>query len=213
MSTTANILRRDDGATAAEFAMVLPLLILFLFGIIDVGRYMWTLNQVEKATQMGARMAVVTNMVPGGLASQNYGAILGQGAAIPTSQFGAAACSAPAGTLTCTCVTSPCPTLTPVDNTAFTAITTRMNQIAESVSPQDVTIRYDNSGLGYAGDPTGPDVAPHRDRQCGRRGIPVPHPAVLRHQFAAPDGECIADAGRRAGKLFELRCAGERDQP
>lgn len=160
MSTTANILRRDDGATAAEFAMVLPLLILLLFGIIDVGRYMWTLNQVEKATQMGARMAVVTNMVPGGLASQNYGAILGQGAAIPTSQFGAAACSAPAGTLTCTCVTSPCPTLTPVDNTAFTAITTRMNQIAESVSPQDVTIRYDNSGLGYAGDPTGPDVAP-----------------------------------------------------
>ena len=140
--------------------MVLPLLILFLFGIIDVGRYMWTLNQVEKATQMGARMAVVTNMVPGGLAAQNYGAILGQGASIPTSQFGAAACSAPAGTLTCTCVTSPCPTLTPVDNTAFTAITTRMNQIAESVSPQDVTIRYDNSGLGYAGDPTGPDVAP-----------------------------------------------------
>ncbi len=53
--------------------MVLPLLILFLFGIIDVGRYMWTLNQVEKATQMGARMAVVTNMVPGGLAAQNYG--------------------------------------------------------------------------------------------------------------------------------------------
>lgn len=160
MSTPANILRRDDGAAAAEFAMVLPLLILFLFGIIDVGRYMWTLNQVEKATQMGARMAVVTNMVPGGLAAQNYGAILGQGASIPTSQFGAASCSAPAGTLTCTCVTSPCPTLTPVDNTAFTAITTRMNQIAESVSPQDVTIRYDNSGLGYAGDPTGPDVAP-----------------------------------------------------
>ena len=160
MSTPANILRRDDGATAAEFAMVLPLLILFLFGIIDVGRYMWTLNQVEKATQMGARMAVVTNMVPGGLAAQNYGTTLGQGALIPTSSFGAASCSSPAGTLTCTCVTSPCPTLTPVDNTAFTAITTRMNQIAESVSPQDVTIRYDNSGLGYAGDPTGPDVAP-----------------------------------------------------
>ncbi|WP_246444371.1 TadE family protein [Sphingomonas sediminicola] len=65
MRKPVNILRRDDGATAAEFAMVLPLLILFLFGIIDVGRYMWTLNQVEKATQMGARMAVVTNMVPG----------------------------------------------------------------------------------------------------------------------------------------------------
>ena len=28
------------------------------------------------------------------------------------------------------------------------------------MDPQNVTIRYDNSGLGYAGDPTGPDVAP-----------------------------------------------------
>ena len=52
-----------DGAAGAEFALVLPLLILFLFGMIDVGRYMWTINQLEKATQVGARWAVVTDMV------------------------------------------------------------------------------------------------------------------------------------------------------
>ena len=44
--------------------MVLPLLLLFIFGIIDVGRLMWTWNRAEKATQMGARFAVVTDMVP-----------------------------------------------------------------------------------------------------------------------------------------------------
>jgi len=151
---------RSDGAAGAEFAMVLPLLILMLFGMIDVGRYMWTLNEVEKATQMGARMAVVTTMVPGGLASQNYATTLGQGVPIPTSSFGAAQCQKPAGSVTCTCVTTPCPTLTPVDTTAFDAVVTRMNQIAGVVDPANVTIMYRNSGLGYAGDPTGPDVAP-----------------------------------------------------
>lgn len=152
--------RRSNGAVGAEFAMVLPLLVLLLLGMIDVGRYMWTLNQVEKATQMGARMAVVTDMVSTGLANQNYGSALGQGATITTASFGAARCSSPAGTLSCTCLTTPCPTLTPVDNTAFAAITTRMNQIAGIVAPANVQVTYTNSGLGYAGDPNGPDVAP-----------------------------------------------------
>ena len=160
MRRLALILRRQDAATSAEFAMVLPLLILFLLGTIDVGRYMWGLNKVEKATQMGARMAVVTTMVPGGLAAANYGTSLGQGASIPTSSFGAAQCAKPAASVTCTCATTPCPTLTPVDTAAFNAVTGRMKLIAPMVTDPNVTIDYTNSGLGYAGDPTGPDVAP-----------------------------------------------------
>ena len=148
------------GAAGAEFAMVLPLLILLIFGAIDAGRYMYTLNQVEKATQMGARMAVVTNMVPGGLAAQNYGLTLGQGAPIPTSSFGSAQCTSSGGTVSCSCITAPCPTLTPIDTAAFNAVADRMILIAGYLNRSNVTIRYDNSGLGYAGDPTGPDVAP-----------------------------------------------------
>lgn len=148
------------GAAGAEFAMVLPLLILLILGTIDAGRYMYTLNQVEKATQMGARMAVVTNMVPGGLAAQNYGLTLGQGAPIPMSSFGSAQCGSSGGTVSCTCVTAPCPTLTPVDTAAFNQVADRMILIAGYLDRNNVTIRYDNSGLGYAGDPTGPDVAP-----------------------------------------------------
>ena len=156
-----NRLAADRGAAAgAEFAMVLPLLILLILGTIDAGRYMYTLNQVEKATQMGVRMAVVTNMVSTGLANQNYGTTLGQGAVIPPSSFGAALCSSSGGTVSCSCATSPCPTLTPVDTAAFTAVTDRMMLIAGILHPSNVTIRYENSGLGYAGDPTGPDVAP-----------------------------------------------------
>ena len=56
--------RDRSGAGAAEFALVLPLFLMFLLGIIDAGRYMWEHNRAEKATQMGTRYAVVTDMVP-----------------------------------------------------------------------------------------------------------------------------------------------------
>jgi Flp pilus assembly protein TadG len=150
---------RCDGAIGAEFALVSPLLLLFLLGIIDVGRYMWEINQLEKATQMGARMAVVTDMVPTDLANMNFGAILGQGAQIPTSAFGSLHCDKPSGTVQCSC-DSNCSGIGMTANAvAFDAVVTRMAQIAP-IAASNVTITYTNSGLGYAGDPNGPDVAP-----------------------------------------------------
>lgn len=150
----------QQGATAAEFALVLPVALLFLFGIIDVGRLMWTLNTAEKATQMGARAAVVSTFVPGGLADTNYGITLGQGAEIPTTAFGAAKCSKATTTVACTCSTTPCPTLAPINSATFDAIVTRMRGVAPSILANNVEITYSNSGLGYAGDPNGADVAP-----------------------------------------------------
>lgn len=159
-ATFRHLCARCEGAAGAEFAITLPLLVLFLFGVIDVGRYMWSINQLEKATQVGVRMAVVTDMIPEGLATQNYADTLGQGASIPVSSFGAAQCQKPAASVTCSCATTPCPTLSPVNSAAFDAVTGRMKQIAPDISDADITIRYENSGLGYAGDPNGPDVAP-----------------------------------------------------
>lgn len=151
---------QSDGAAGAEFALVLPLVIVLLLGMMDVGRYMWTVNQLEKATQVGARMAVVTDMIPDGLATTNYGTTLGQGAVIPTSSFGAAQCQKPAAAVTCTCETAPCPTLTPIKSAAFNALVARMRLVAPDIAPSNVSVLYQNSGLGYAGDPNGPDVAP-----------------------------------------------------
>ena len=39
--------------SAAEFAMVLPLLLIFLLGIIDVGHMMWTWNRAGKSNANG----------------------------------------------------------------------------------------------------------------------------------------------------------------
>ena len=162
MIVSLHPLRRDQrGAIAAEFALVLPLLLLFLFGIIDVGRLMYTWNEAEKATQMGARMAVVTDMVPGGLAEMDYSTSLGQGLVVPVTSFGQASCTKPGTAVTCTCGTgSACPTLTPINSTAFDAIVTRMQAMLPGLTAANVAIDYTNSGLGYSGDPDGADVAP-----------------------------------------------------
>jgi hypothetical protein len=160
ISSVRELARRCDGAVGVEFALVLPLLLLFLFGVIDVGRYMYSVNQLEKATQVGARMAVVTDLVPSDLGSFNFGIGLGQGAAIPTSSFGALHCDKFSGSLTCTCDSNCAGIGMTADAAAFTAITDRMKQIAPDLADTNVRITYTNSGLGYAGDPNGPDVSP-----------------------------------------------------
>ena len=154
------LIRDHTAATAAEFALVLPVLLLFLLGMIDVGRYMWSINQLEKATQIGARMAVVTDMVASDLGSYNFGLSLGQGAKIPTTAFGSMHCDKSTGAVTCTCDTNCSGIGTAADADAFNRIASRMMAIAPSLSDKNIVITYTNSGLGYAGDPNGPDVSP-----------------------------------------------------
>jgi hypothetical protein len=151
------------GTTAAEFAMLLPLLTLLLLGAIDGGRYLWACNRAEKATQMGARFAVVTDMVPGGLAGYDF-AIPGdltQGDPIPQSKFGGATCQSSGGVVSCTCDTGQtCPPLGTANATAFANILARMQLFYPALTADNLVIKYQYSGLGYAGDPNGSDVAP-----------------------------------------------------
>ena len=56
-------LRRDQrGVAAVEFAMIAPLFFGLLVGIIDVGRYMWTLNTIQYAVDQGVRAGVVQQL-------------------------------------------------------------------------------------------------------------------------------------------------------
>jgi hypothetical protein len=149
MRSLVRLAHDRTGATAAEFALVLPLLLLFLFGMIDVGRLMWTFNQAEKATQIGVRAAVVTNAIPANL-DQDFAATynLVGGDPVPIGIFN-----------TTTCVSGSCTGGWGYNGPAFTYVVTRMNQIYPAVTAANVKIQYDNVGLGFAGDPSGPDVS------------------------------------------------------
>jgi hypothetical protein len=154
--------RDRRAATVAEFALVLPIALLFLFGIIDAGRLMWTLNSIDKATQWGARWAVATSLVPTSFINYSYVGVGGltQGDAIPASSLGKVTCTS-AG---CTCATAPCPVNgdNGFNTAAFDSIVAHMNAIDAKVTAPRVSIDYTGAGIGYAGDPTpdASDIAP-----------------------------------------------------
>jgi len=153
-----NLLRDRTASSIAEFAIVLPLLLVLMFGIIDAGRWMWTFNEAEKATQMGARFAVVTQYVAPGIGTSYVGSgSLTQGDVIPATAFGKITCDTTNG---CVCTTTPCPTVGTLDATAFNNIVTRMQFFLPQLKASNVTIEYSSSGLGYAGSPVLPDLSP-----------------------------------------------------
>jgi Flp pilus assembly protein TadG len=157
MNRFAAFLRDTRAASAAEFAIVLPLLLIALLGTVDVGRYAWSLAMSEKATQTGARFAVTTDMVASGLYSYSFATAGGvpQGTTVDATAFPGVRCDN-AG---CTCLGT-CSFPTTADNAAFNRLVARMAEINPDITASKVVVTYAWSGLGFAGDPNGPDVAP-----------------------------------------------------
>lgn len=142
------------GASAAELALILPLIVLLFAGLIDAGRFMYEVNRGEKATQTGARMAVVTNPVAPELSTQSYvgvsvgGQLLTQGDRIPAAALSPVLC----GEGSCNAMG--------YDDPAFTNLLGRMQQIMPSIEGANLRVEYRGSGLGYAGNPNGMDISP-----------------------------------------------------
>jgi len=159
MTRCRKIVGDERGASAAEFALVLPLLLLFLFGIIDAGRFMWEYNEAEKATQMGVRYAAVTNPIAPGLSSYSFAVSggIGAGNPVPTTSFDSMTCNKTS--CSCTPGGSFCSAVG-YDSAEFAALVARMAAMYPPITEDNVTVEYRNVGLGFAGDPNGPDVAP-----------------------------------------------------
>ena len=157
MTRLPAFLRDTRAAAAAEFALILPVLLIAIIGTIDVGRYAWAVAMSEKATQTGARFAVATDMVPSGLYSYSFATAGGvpQGTTVNSTLFPGVTCN-DAG---CTCLGS-CSFSTTADTAAFGRLVTRMREINPDITAANVVVTYAWSGLGFAGDPNGPDVAP-----------------------------------------------------
>lgn len=55
--------RRDRGQTLVEFALILPIFVLVLVGILDLGRAVYAFNTMNNAAREGARLAIVDQTV------------------------------------------------------------------------------------------------------------------------------------------------------
>jgi Flp pilus assembly protein TadG len=152
------LIRSQHAASAAEFALVLPLFLILLFGVIDAGRFMWEYNEAEKATQVGARVAIVTDVLSTGLRDEDYagqtvdGVTIGAGDRIPAGALGTLKCTS-AG---CTCEVDPCPAVGTFDSATFDdVLVARMKQIYPAIEADNVEVRYSGSGLGSAASSAG----------------------------------------------------------
>lgn len=157
--------RDSRASSAAEFALVLPLLLIFLLGMVDVGRLMWTWNRAEMATQMGVRLAVATDPVATGITNYSFAtgaSAIPQGASIGTSYFSSMTCdSSTCNPASDPCVGSACGSLvTPYNSASFTNILRQMRYFLPELGSGNVVVKYNNSGIGYSGDPNGPDISP-----------------------------------------------------
>lgn len=171
MRLLRSILDDRRAASAAEFALILPVFLIFLLGTIDAGRYAWEFNRAAKATQTGARWAVVTDLIPGGDADdglKNYSFAetgeVTQGEPVDDTLFPGVICTSEDGIAECECAAGgTCNFEVAVDATAQDAwdrLIARMRNIYPAIDSDNVVVEYAWSGLGYSGDPFGPDVAP-----------------------------------------------------
>lgn len=62
MKTKTIIIKDQDGTTAVEFAIILPLLILLLFGIIEFSLLLYNQQVITNATREGTRLGIIVKI-------------------------------------------------------------------------------------------------------------------------------------------------------
>jgi len=166
-----NIWRDESGAALIEFTAAVLTFFLLLFGVVEFANVFFQWNSATKAVQLGARLAAVSDPVyvtnpqdfTATVSGYNAGDTLAANAYDLT-------CNGSLGT--CVCTGSICPNNVTYDatkmrqiiygrgNTTSTCINTGANigmcNIFTRVTPQNVIVRYQYTGLGYAGRPGGP---------------------------------------------------------
>ena len=114
---------------------------------------------------MGARFAVVTDVVSEGLADEDLTYVGDNSCGAGTLVAGQKICAEALGTIVCTASACACEGNCPdnassLDDDAFGRIVARMHQFQPRIAAADVRVEYRGSGLGFAGDPHKPEIAP-----------------------------------------------------
>lgn len=163
MVTLIGFIREENGTTMVEMALVGTLLLVLALGFVDFGYAFYQWNAANKAVQVGARLASVSNPVATGLTLE-AGAPANPddvGQPVPSGTYDYVCTANSAGTASCSCAAGTCQSLT-ADQTAFNLIlngdATRpgMKSFFPALKASEVRIEYDATGLGYWTRPGGP---------------------------------------------------------
>jgi Flp pilus assembly pilin Flp len=166
-----HFLRDQRGAVMVEVTILLSLTLVLVLGAIDFLLLFYQWNAAAKATQLGARLAGVSDPVVSGLNGLSHAVVsesVPPGAAMP--KF---AVTCDGGTATCTCNSvRACRGVRGYDRAAMNTIVfgrgssscsdaksadqVGMCDIFPRITPANVKIVYEQTGLGYAGRPGGP---------------------------------------------------------
>jgi Flp pilus assembly protein TadG len=88
LARRSRIISSKRGATALEYGLVLPVLMLLTLGIIDVGRLMWVYNSLFRTISAAARCASIdSSRCSTSSQIQTYAAAGAWGMTIPASTF------------------------------------------------------------------------------------------------------------------------------
>ena len=157
------------GGPAVEFALIAVPLLLITFGILEFGFALYQWNAAEKATQLGARLAVASWPIPNGLETvdckntQNLGDTCAAG-----DSFGTITCTS-SSTGACSAATASCSGgsgYSGARNDIFRNICARMQGVHPFITPQNVQISYTDipqlrfAGRGYTSTLTAGGVVP-----------------------------------------------------
>jgi hypothetical protein len=170
-SFIAQLARDEDGGPLVEVAIILPILILFLFGGVDFMNALYQWNAAAKAVEIGARIAAVSDPIASGLASIADD-VLSSGLASgnPMPDF---TVECDGGAAACTCTSGACDGMGSYSAEAMGLIVfgragnshctppasqyfAGMCNLHAAIAPQYVTVVYKQTGLGYAGRSFGP---------------------------------------------------------
>jgi hypothetical protein len=167
----ARLARDEDGGPLVEVAIILPILILFLFGGVDFMNALYQWNAAAKAVQIGARIAAVSDPIASGLTSIADNALSsGVASGSPMPDF---TVECDGGVSACSCTSGACDGMGAYSAEAMGLIVygragnsdctapaseyfAGMCNLHGSIAPQYVTVIYKQTGLGYAGRSLGP---------------------------------------------------------
>jgi hypothetical protein len=151
------LLRDDRGISSVEFALVCAVFFMCVLGILDFSRALWEWNKAAKATQAGVRYAVVSDLVALNLQNLDGTSLAPIGTSVP---LGAVSPNPTYCTIAGCGSSIASPNAAIIDLTAFQDIVAEMQKYYAEITDQNVVVEYYHAGLGFAGNPAGPDVDP-----------------------------------------------------